>query len=147
MSLRDQLMNDQKQAMKEKDAQKLSVLRMVMAAIKNVEIDKGTQLGDGEIQEAIARQVKQLNDALKDFTSAGRTDLIEQTNKEISLLSAYLPQQLSDEEIEQTVKGVMKKLGTNNKQDFGKIMGAVTAETKGKADGSRVRDIVNKLCV
>lgn len=147
MSLRDQLMEDQKQAMREKDSERLSMIRMVMAAVKNTEIDRGSVLNDTEIQEVIARQVKQLADALKDFTAGGRADLVEKTNKEMGMLSGYLPQQLSDEELEQIVEVTMAELGTKNKQDFGKIMGAITAKTKGLADGNRVRDIVQRLCV
>lgn len=147
MSLRDQLMEDQKQAMREKDSERLSTIRMVMAAVKNTEIDRGNALADNEIQEVIAKQVKQLADAVKDFTAGGRADLVEKTNKEIALLSGYLPQQLSDEELERIVVATMDELGTKSKQDFGKIMGAITAKTKGRADGTRVRDIVQRLCV
>lgn len=147
MSLRDQLMNDLKTAMKEKNSDTVSALRMIMAAVKNEEIDRGSALEDADIQAAIARQVKQLNDAMKDFGAGGREDLVAQSAKEIALLNTYLPKQLSDDELEAITKAVMEKLGTSSKQDFGKIMGAVVAETKGKADGSRVKDAVNRLSV
>lgn len=147
MSLREQLMDDQKTAMKAKDSETLSILRMVMAAVKNTEIDKGVVLDDAAIQDVIARQVKQLVDASKDFKAGGRDDLFEQNEKEIALLNRYLPAQLNDAELEEIVQKIIADLGTNSKQDFGKIMGAVTAQTKGKADGNRVRDIVNRLCV
>lgn len=147
MTLREQLMEDQKQAMRDKNSEQLSTIRMVMAAVKNTEIDRGTVLEDVEIQEVIARQVKQLADAVKDFIAGGRADLVEQSNKEMSLLAGYLPQQLSDEELESIIEKTMTDLGTKNKQDFGKIMGAVTAQTKGRADGNRVKDIVQRLCV
>lgn len=147
MSLREQLVEDQKTAMRAKDSETLSILRMVMAAIKNTEIDKGVVLDDVAIQDVIARQVKQLADAAKDFKAGGRQDLLDQNEKEMALLNRYLPAQLSDEELEEIVRNVMTDLGTTSKQDFGKIMGAVTAHTKGKADGNRVRDVVNRLCV
>lgn len=147
MTLREQLMEDQKQAMRDKNSERLSTIRMVMAAVKNTEIDRGTVLEDVEIQEVIARQVKQLADAVKDFIAGGRADLVEQSNKEMSLLAGYLPQQLSDEELESIIEKTMTDLGTKNKQDFGKIMGAVTGQTKGRADGNRVKDIVQRLCV
>lgn len=146
MTLREQLVDEQKTAMKEKNAETLSTIRMVLAAVKNTEIDRGSVLSDVEIQEVIARQVKQLHDALKDFTAGGREDLMEKTNKELALLARYLPQQLSDAELETIVSSVMTILGTKSKQDFGKIMGAVTKETKGRADGNRVKQVVERLC-
>lgn len=140
-------MGDLKEAMKQKDAEKLSTVRMIMAAIKNTEIDQGGVLTDEQIQETIAKQVKQLQDAMKDFSAGGRTDLVEQTQKEVAYLSSFLPAQLSDEELETIAKEVLKTLGTTSKQDFGKIMGAVMAAVKGQADGNRVREVVNRLCM
>src|SRR3989338_7416842 len=111
MTLREQLMEDQKQAMRDKNSERLSTIRMVMAAVKNTEIDRGTVLEDVEIQEVIARQVKQLADAVKDFIAGRRADLVEQSNKEMSLLAGYLPQQLSDEELESIIEKTMTDLG------------------------------------
>jgi len=145
MTLRTIILEDQKKAMKERSKQKLSTLRMLTSAIKNVEIEKQHELSDEEVLEVIARQAKQLKDAMKDFESGGRDDLLEKTKSELGVLEAYLPEQLSDEELEKVVKATAEKVGASSSADMGKIMGAVMGQVKGKADGNRVRAIVQKL--
>jgi hypothetical protein len=143
MSLREQIIEAQKNAMKERNAFLLEVLRNLWSAIKNEEIEKQQNLSDEEIQSVAKRLVKQSLDALNDFTQAGREDLIEKTSKEIELLKKYLPEQLSEEEIEAIVDQVLEEKKDEEK-NLGIIMGVVMQRVKGKADGSLVRQIVNQ---
>ena len=98
MSIKQNIQDAQKEAMKSKDSDKLSTLRQIWSAIKNAEIDSSGELSDEKVQEIIARQVKQLRDAMSDFEKGGREDLVEQNKKEIELLETYLPAQMSDED-------------------------------------------------
>lgn len=143
MSLRQTLQDAQKIAMKEGAKEDLSTLRMLWSALRNAEIDKGSELSDEEVEQLITRQVKQLKDALTDFEKASRSDLIEQTQREISFLSKYLPEQISDDEL---MSVVQKTIATfNGEKNTGILMGAVMKEVKGKADGKRVRECVEKV--
>lgn len=144
MSLRQSIIEAKEKALKEKDEKSLSVLRMLWSAIKNVEIDKKEELGDDQVQEVVQRQVKQLKDALKDFESAGRDDLVSSNKKEIEFLEKYLPTSLSVEELEQIVQKIAQDNEIKEKSEFGKLMGLVIKEVKGRADGNDVKDIVTK---
>lgn len=132
-------------AMKEKNQEALSTLRMLSSAIKNAEIEKQSALTDEEVQAVIARQVKQLRDANTDFQSSGRTDLVEKTNAEIALLETYLPAQMSDEELQAIVKATAEEMGVTAKADMGKLMGAVMKKVAGQADGNRVKEMVTAV--
>lgn len=144
-SLKEQIKNEQIAALKNREEEKLSVLRFLNSAIKNAEIEKQKELSDAEVQEVIARQVKQFQDALKDFEKGGRADLVENTNREINLLKNYLPAQLSAEESETVVKKILTDNGLLENKDVGKAMGLVMKELKGKADGNLVRQLVEKI--
>ena len=143
MSLKEDIILAQQAAMKSGEKEKLSILRMVTAAIKNAEIESGEELGDDKVQGVIKKQVKQLGDALKDFEKGGRDDLIKNTKSEIEMLSVYLPAELSDEELTTKVQAVIDGLGEG--VNMGQAMGAVMKELKGQADGGRVREVVEKL--
>jgi len=144
MSIRQQLQDELKTAMKERQEDRLSTLRMLWSQIRNSEIDKKHELDDSEILEVIGRSVKQLKDSINDFNTGGRTDLVAKTQTEVDLLETYLPAQLSDEEL-RTI--VAKVLSENNLTDAGKAMGAVMKEVKGKADGNRVRQMVGEIII
>lgn len=143
--LRTKISADQLQAMKDKDEGRLSILRMLSAALKNAEIDKQQPLDDSEIQAVLLRQVKQLQDSLIDFKKGGREDLVLQVEKEIAYLQVYLPKQLSKEEIEILVKQILERENLLDAPDVGKTMGLVMKELKGKADGNVVREVVNQI--
>ncbi len=145
MSLLQQLVSDQIAAMKAKDAQKLSVLRMVNAAVKTVQIDSDHELSDSEVQDIIRRQVKQLTDAAADFATAKRDDLVEQNKAEIALLSAYLPAQLSEADVTVRAQQIIDGLRAAGEINVGLAMAAVMKELKGQADGNMVRAVVTKL--
>lgn len=131
-------------ARKSHDSVTLDSLQNVLAAIKNEEINHGKTVTGTDAEAIVARQVKQLFDALGDFTKAGRQDLIDKTNTEIKLLTSFLPEQLSDEELASIVKEVLATLGPLTAKDSGKATGAVMGRVKGKADGSRVRTEILK---
>lgn len=143
MPLRSLIHEAQKNAMKNGDKEALSTLRMLWSAVRNAEIDKGSELSEEEIQQLITRQVKQLKDAASDFEKGGRNDLFEQNQSEIKFLSQYLPEQMPDEELTALVQKVISE--TKGENNMGIIMGNVMKDAKGKADGKRVRECVEKL--
>ena len=134
MALKEQLLADLKASMKAKDTVKKSTVTMIRAAILQVEKDNKVELGDAEIQEIIAKQMKQRRDALDEFKKAERDDLIAQTEAEMRVIEAYLPKQLTQEEIEAIVDETIKETGAESAKDMGKIMGALMPKVKGLAD-------------
>ena len=142
MSLQSGIQAKQYEAMKAGDADKLSILRLLLSAIKNEEIEKKAPLDDKEVQAVAARQVKQLQDALVDFESGKREDLIKKTKEEIKFLHQFLPEQLSEDKLAQVVDDTIAELAAASPQDTGKVMGAVMKKIKGQTDGNRVREIV-----
>ena len=147
MSLNEKLMADMKESMKNKDTMKKSVITMVRAAVKQKEVDERITLTDEDIIDVIAKQQKQRKDALAEFEKAGREDLIDQTKQEIEILASYLPQQLTDEELENIVSDAIKAVNAQSMKDMGKIMGKVNEIAKGRADGKRINEMVKKLLV
>ncbi|MGD8189026.1 GatB/YqeY domain-containing protein [Brevibacillus ginsengisoli] len=144
MSVMERLNQDMKQAMKDKAVLKLSVIRMVKAAIQNEEITKGKALSDDDVLTILTRELKQRRDSLQEFEKADRDDLSSKTREEIEILTAYLPEQLSVEEIRQLVREAIAQVGATSKKEMGKVMGAVIPKVKGKADGTTVQTIVNE---
>ncbi len=147
MSLHDKLTQAHTEARKTKDQAALSIFQVLLSAVKNEQIKKGAEaeLSDSEVESVLARQVKQLRDAFVDFESAGRDELVKKTQKEIELLESYLPEQISDQELEKILKKHIEESGTSDVSGLGKLMGSVMPEVKGKADGQRVRTIASKL--
>lgn len=145
MPLRDQIQSDVIQAMKAKDAETLSILRMVSAAIKNAEIDGKKTLHDEETIAVVARQVKQLEDARKDFALGKREDLLAKTDAELMILKKYLPAQLSDDALLAIVQETIAGMGIPDPSAMGKIMGAVMGKVKGQADGNQVKEAVGRV--
>lgn len=144
MSLKDLLMDDLKVAMRDKDVLKKSVVTMLRAAVKQVEVDQRIELDDEAIIDIIAKQIKQKNNAIVEFKNGDRQDLVELTEKEIDILMKYLPEQLSEDEVLKIVEEAIVSTGAASMKDMGKVMGIVTNATKGKADGKLVADLVKK---
>ena len=142
--LKEQLMQDLKDAMKEKDTIKKDTVQMVRAAILQIEKDKAIAVDDSKIIEIIAKEVKGKKDALVEFEKGGRQDLIDQTNSEIEILSRYLPKQLSKEEIKEIVKKIVSEIGATSMKDMGTVIKTVGARTQGRADMSQVSQIVKE---
>jgi uncharacterized protein YqeY len=145
MSLSERLNEDMKQAMKAQDKFKLSVIRMVRSAIKNIEIDTKRTLDDNEVLDVLSREIKQRKDSLQEFEKAGRDDLAETVKAEIAVLSDYMPQQLSEEEVKAIVQQTIQETGASSKADMGKVMGALMPKVKGRADGKLVNQLVQQL--
>lgn len=139
MSLRSVIVDTQKEAMKSKDTETLAVVRLIFAAIRNSEIDKGHELTDEEVLAIIRSQNKQLQDALKDFESAARQDLIEKTKSEIQIVKRFLPPELGDEDIQNVIEKIRSQ---NPVVTVGQLMGMVMKELSGRADGNRVRAMI-----
>lgn len=144
MSLRSHIVEAQKDAMKNKESEKLSVLRLLYAAVRNLEIDKGSELQDDDVLGLIRQQVKQLSDASKEFEAGGRSDLVEKNQQEMLVLKQFLPAELSDEEITKVVQHILSQKDTTT-VNVGQLMSECMKELKGKADGSRIRIIVEQL--
>ncbi|KGK88772.1 aspartyl-tRNA amidotransferase [Desulfosporosinus sp. HMP52] len=147
MTLKDRLIEDMKVAMRAKEEGKvrLSVIRMARAAIKNAEIDKKIEFNDEQVIEVLAREMKLRRDALEVFGQANRPDQVKALGEEIAVLMDYLPQQLSEGDIRQLVNETVTTLGAQSLKDLGKVMGAVTPKTKGRADGKLVNQIVREI--
>ncbi|CAJ1003236.1 MULTISPECIES: GatB/YqeY domain-containing protein [Bacillales] len=144
MSVMERLDQDMKQAMKDKAALKLSVIRMVKAALKNEEISKGRLLSEDEELTILTRELKQRRESLQEFEKAGRDDLAAKTREEIDVLSAYLPAQLSEDELRGIVRDAIAATGATSKKEMGKVMGAIMPKVKGRADGALVQKIVSE---
>ncbi|MGH0428758.1 GatB/YqeY domain-containing protein [Bacillus hominis] len=145
MSLLGRLNDDMKQAMKNKQKEKLTVIRMVKAALQNEGIKLQHTLTEEEELTVLAREVKQYKDSLLEFKKAGREDLVDKLQSEIQILSAYLPEQLTEEELVDIIKQVISEVGATSKADMGKVMTAVMPKVKGKTDGSLVNKLVIQL--
>ena len=138
MNLQTKLMEDMKQAMRDKDMVKLGVIRFLRSEIQNFQIDNGEQ-DDAGVEKIIASQVKKLKDAVTDFKKAGREDLVAQEEAKIVCMEGYLPQQMSDSELDAIVTDVIAKAEDKN---VGKLIGAVLQVVAGKADGTRVSTLI-----
>jgi len=145
MSLKDTFMEEMKAAMKEKDELKKNVVTMVRSAIKQYEVDNRVELDDEGVLEIIAKEVKKRRDAVPEYEKSGRTELLENLNKEIAYLAKYLPEQLSEEAVREIVANTIQEIGAAGMKDMGKVMSAVIAKTKGRADGKVINGIVKEL--
>jgi len=146
LSLKDRLTADFKEAMKARDEVRKNTINLARAAIKQYEVDNRVELDEQGIIDILTKQVKMRKDALSDFEKAGRTDLIDNYNKEIETLMAYLPAQLTIEEITEIVLATKAELGIEEgKSNMGKLMGAVMPKVKGRADGGDVRKVVQSV--
>ena len=143
VALLDQLNTDMKEAMKAKQKDRLSVIRMLKASLQNESIHLGVaELNEEQELTVLSREVKQRRDSLKEFRDADREDLAEKIEQELVYLNAYLPAQLTEEEIKQLISETAKMINAINPSDMGKLMGAIVPKTKGSADGALVSTLV-----
>ena len=145
MSLLTTLNEDMKTAMRAKDKETLSVVRMLKASLQNEQIKLGEELNADQELTILAREMKQRRDSVAEFKKADRQDLVDKTQVEIEIVEKYMPKQLSEDEIKTIVSAAIAKVGASSMKDFGQVMGAVMPETKGKADGNEVNRIVKEL--
>ena len=144
-TLRDQVSNDMKTAMKAKENAKRDALRLLLAAFKQIEVDERKELSDEDVTKIIQKQVKQRQDSAAQFKEAGRDDLLEKEESEIAIYMVYMPAQLEDAELEAEVKNIIEKVGASSMKDMGKVMGMASKTLAGKADGKRINEYVKKL--
>lgn len=144
MNLDKTLMNDMKKAMKNKDKETLTVIRMIRSALQNEAIKKNGPLNEEDEIAVLSRELKQRKDSLQAFDKADRHDLVEKLEFEIKVLQNYLPKQLTNEELEQIIQETINEVGASSKKDFGKVMSTVMPKVKGRADGKIVNQLVQK---
>ena len=144
MSLKQKLQEDLKSSMKNKDTVKKSVITLIRASIKQYEVDNRVELGDDEIVDLIAKQLKQTRDSREEFVKAGRDDLVSKAEAEIEVLKEYLPQQLSEEELNKIVISTISEVGATSMKDMKKIMTSIMPKVKGRADGKLINELVKK---
>jgi uncharacterized protein YqeY len=134
MNLKDRITEDMKSAMRAKDAARLLTIRLLLAAIKQKEVDERITLDDAQVVGVLDKLIKQRKDSVAAFAQAGRTDLVDKENAEMAVLEAYLPQRLSASEIADEVRRIVAELGASGPADMGKVMGAAKGQLAGKAD-------------
>ncbi|KKB36423.1 GatB/YqeY domain-containing protein [Bacillus thermotolerans] len=145
MSLLDRLNSDMKQAMKNKEKERLTVIRMLKAALQNEMIQEGgRELTDQEELTVLSREVKQRKDSLHEFEKAGRADLVSKIQTELTYVQSYMPEQLSEEEVVEIIEKTIAEVNASSKADMGKVMGALMPKVKGRADGGLVNRLVQE---
>lgn len=142
MTLKEQITEDMKSAMRAKEAKRLGTIRLLLAAIKQREVDERITVDDAGIIAIIEKLIKQRKDSIEQFQKAGRTDLVDQESKELGILQAYMPAQLSEAEVQAAIQKTISSLGATGPQDMGKVIGALKAQLAGKADMGMVSRLV-----
>lgn len=145
MGLKDQLKSDMAAAMKSGDNEKRDVLRMMMAAIKQTEVDDRVVLDDAGVLKVLTKQAKQRRESIADYEKAGRTELADQEKAELAQIEGYLPQMMSREEVEKIASAIVADLGVSGPKAMGQVMGKLMPQVKGKADGRLVNEVVRGL--
>lgn len=145
MTLREQINQAVKEAMKAKDTKKRDALRLLTSAFKQIEVDERKELSDDDVIKIIQTQVKRRNDAATQYRDAGREDLMQIELDEIACYEPYLPAQLSDNELESALKEIIAQVGATTMKDMGKVMGTASKTLAGKADGKRINEMVKKI--
>jgi len=147
MSLKERITEDMKAAMRAKDSERLSVVRLLLAAIKQREVDERIVLSDDDVVAVIEKMLKQRRDSISQFQAGGRQDLVDQEQFEVKVLGAYMPQQLTEQDIEQAVDAVITAAGAKSAQDMGKVMAALKPQLAGRADMAKVSALVKARLV
>jgi len=140
--LKQLITDDMKLALKAQDKSALKAIRMILGAIKQKEIDERIELNDGQVMSVIQKMVKQRKDSISQFSEAGRTDLVEVEEEELSIINNYMPKQLSESEIEAAVIKAISETGANSMKDMGKLMGILKGQLDGQADMGQVSQLI-----
>lgn len=143
--LKEKLMEDLKESMKNKDTVRKNTVQMVRASILQIEKDKGIEVEDSKIIDIIVKEVKTKKDALKDFEKAERQDLIDLTNREIEVLQEYLPKQLSRDEVKEEVQKIITEIGATSMKDMGAIMKEAKAKMGASAEGKTINEVAKEI--
>ena len=147
MSLKQRISEDIKTAMRAKDTERLSALRLLSSAIKQREVDERIELTDDDVVAVIDKMLKQRRDSISQFQAGGRQDLVDQEQFEVKVLGAYMPQQLTEQDIEQAVNAVISAAEAKSAQDMGKVMAALKPQLAGRADMAKVSALVKARLV
>jgi len=146
MNLKEKLNEDMKTALRKKDALRLSTIRLLLAAIKNLEIAKGKdkELKESDLLGALSAEAKKRKEAIEEYKKGKREDLVEKETKELEIIKEYLPEELSPEELEKIIEETIEEVGAKDLKDVGKVMGAIMEKVKGRADGKVVNQMVRE---
>ena len=147
MSLKSKITEEIKNSLKNGDKDRVSALRLLLAAIKQKEIDSREQLSDLEVIQVITKLAKQRKESIDQYLKANRTDLAQKEELELKILSSYLPSQLSDKEVEKVIDETLQEVGSTDKSKMGKIMGIITKKLKGRADMGKVSKLVREKLI
>jgi len=147
MSLKEQIKADIKAAMRAKETAKRDTLRNIQTVIKQLEVDERRELTDADVEKILMKYAKQREDGITQFREAGREDLVSKEKVELALIRSYLPEPLSDEELQAILQKIITTVDAKGMQDMGRIMGAAKKEVGSRADGGRINQIVKKLLV
>ena len=145
MGLKEQLKEDVKTAMREKDVVKRDSVRAINTMIKQIEVDERRELSDEEIVKIIQKGIKQREEAIVQYQNAGRDDLVQKEQEQADVFKEYLPKQLSDEELETQLKALITEIGAQSIKDIGKVMGQASKKFAGVADGKRINETAKRL--
>jgi uncharacterized protein YqeY len=145
MSLKEQLKNDLKEAMREKNIVKRDSIRAINTMIKQIEVDERKELNDEDVIKLIERGIKQREEAATQYKEASREDLVQKELEQVEIFKSYLPKQLSDEELQNGMKAIIEQVNAQSMKDMGKVMGVATKEFAGVASGKRINEMVKKL--
>ncbi len=144
MSLKESINKQLKEAMKAKDAARLSCLRLIIAAIKNQEIEKRGELDDAECMKVLSKLAKQRNESIEIYKTAGRAELVDKESAELDIIKSFLPKALSDEELTKLIDDTIKEVEAEGPKDMGKVMKAIGPKVAGRADGKKVSGAVGQ---
>ena len=145
MSLKEQLKEDLKTAMREKEVVKRDSIRAINTMIKQIEVDERREIDDEEVIKLIQRGIKQREEAITQYSAASRDDLVQKAQEQVDIFMLYLPAQVSDDELEAGMKEIISQTGAVSMKDMGKVMGIATKKFAGVADGKRINEMVKKL--
>lgn len=145
MSLKEQIKSDVKDAMRAKEVVKRDTLRNIQAAIKQIEVDERRDVTDVDVESILMKYLKQREDAKTQFAQAGREDLVKKEETEINIVKVYLPEPMTDAELETVLKGIIASTGAQSMKDMGKVMGSAKASIGSRADGGRINAMVKTL--
>lgn len=145
MSLKEQLKEDLKTAMRDKEVVKRDSIRTINTMIKQIEVDERREIDDEEVIKLIQRGIKQREEAITQYKAASRDDLVQKEQEQVDVFMLYLPKQLSDEELENGMKEIISEVGATSLKDMGKVMGVASKKFAGVADGKRINEMVKKL--
>ena len=145
MSLLEQIRKDMISSLKDGDKERNQTLKMILATIKNAQLESSEELKDTDIEKILRKETKKIEDSISQYTQMGRDDLVSKEKADLEIINAYLPELMSDEDVKKIIESKINELGAQDMRDMGRVMGTVMKELDGKADGNTVKNIVQQL--